>query len=337
MSSASDLYATLKPLGIKPAQMRALLPDWWDDAYASSVDGGWEHLLLVARILSLDAGALSRGDLKPTGAVTSLAYKHSKTTAVSKLAPSSLLASSLAQAVVSATERPFAPPPRDTSRIHAEIKRLGQGKADFDGLLAFCWSSGIPVLPLPNLPAGMKRMDGAALKVGDRPAIVISRRNDSKSWLSFILAHELGHIALGHLTRDSAIVDVALQKETTFESTTTGDQQESEANDFSLAVLGGVHADETQLRWGDRLAPVQLAAAAREAASRLAIGAGHLVLRYAFRTKRWSDALTALRFLSEDFDAQELVANTLAKNVNADVLADDLRGLVTKITGAGLD
>ncbi|HVZ17824.1 MAG TPA: hypothetical protein VG897_11945, partial [Terriglobales bacterium] len=57
-----ELYAALSPLGIKRAQLRSLLPDWWEESLASTTDGGWEFILLVARALSLDARALARGE-----------------------------------------------------------------------------------------------------------------------------------------------------------------------------------------------------------------------------------------------------------------------------------
>jgi hypothetical protein len=182
----------------------------------------------------------------------------------------------------------------------------------------------------------MKKMDGAALMIGERPVIVISRRNDSKSWLSFILGHELGHIALGHLTPDSSIIDVALQKESTYATESLADPQESEADAFALAVLGGRNADDAQVHWDTREAAVNLAVAARQNAAALGIAPGHLILRYAFRTKRWPEAATALRFLSEDFDAQSVVADSLAKHLQPDELAEDVKELIGKVTGVGL-
>ena len=335
--SPKEIYTALSPLGIKRAQLRTLLPEWWQESLASTPDGAWEFILLVARTLSLDASALAKGELKRVGAVTSLAYKHTKKADASQLTGSTLIAASLAQAIVCAVDRPFRTPSRDPLAVHAQVKDVGDGRADFDSLLAFCWESGIAVIPLPHLPVGMKKMDGAALMMGKRPVIIISRRNDSKSWLSFILGHELGHIALGHLAPDSSIIDVALQRESTYAAESSTDPQEAQADAFSLAVLGGGNAERVQVDWSSRESAVNLAVAARENAAALGIAPGHLILRYAFRTKRWPEAATALRFLSEDFDAQTLVAAALRAHLRPDELADDLKNLISKVTGVELE
>ncbi|HVZ19310.1 MAG TPA: hypothetical protein VG897_19480, partial [Terriglobales bacterium] len=254
-----------------------------------------------------------------------------------ELTGSTLIAASLSQAIVAAVDRPYSAPHVDPLTVHARVKELGNGTADFDSLLQYCWESGIVVIPLPHLPVGMRKMDGAALMIGMRPVIVISRRNDSKSWLSFILGHELGHIALGHLGPDSSIIDVALQKESTYAAESLSDPQETQADAFALTVLGGRHADAIQAAWSSRESAVNLAVAARERAADIGIAPGHLVLRYAFRTKRWPEATTALRFLSEDFDAQAVVAEALMKYLRPDELASDVKDLIGRITGVGLE
>jgi hypothetical protein len=335
--SPKELYATLSPLGIKRAQLRSLLPDWWQDDLASTGDGGWEFILLVSRVLSLDATALARGEIKRIGPVRSLAYKHSKKADASQLTGSTLIAASLANAIVAAIDRPYQPPPKDPLTVNARVTEIGKGVADFESLLGYCWENGIAVIPLPHLPVGMRKMDGAALMIGTRPVIVISRRNDSKSWLSFILGHELGHIALGHVAPDSAIIDVALQKESTYAAESLGDPQESQADAFSLAVLGGRGADAAQADWSSRESAVNLAVAAREQAVALGIAPGHIVLRYAFRTKRWPEAAVALRFLSEDFDAHASVAAALTQHLKPEGLANDLKDLIAKVTGVELE
>ncbi len=176
-------------------------------------------------------------------------------------------------------------------------------------------------------------MDGAALKVGDRPVIILAKKNNSKSWLSFILAHELGHIALGHLENNSSIVDIALQQESTFDSDNTGDSMELEADKFALNILGGPLAQETQERWGDFDSAITLATNARAAANLLGCSAGHLILRYAFRTKRWPEAASALKFLREDFDAQKEIVKSMASGIAFDDLSNDVQDLIFRVTG----
>lgn len=331
--SINELYASLKQIGITKTQVSRLLPSWWDAKIANSDGGMWELLLHVARSLSLDVGALAGGVIKPRGAVSNITFKRNALLNIEDAAPGVLVASSIASAVVCVVKNNYEPPPPSAININEKLRIIGKGIVDFDSLLHYCWAIGIPVIPLLNLPSGFKKMDGAALKIGDRPAIVIARKNNSKSWLSFILAHELAHIALGHLSTNSSIVDVSLQKEVTFESGEVLDRMERDADEFALNMLGGSLADSLQSDWGAQDTAIQLAGKARAGGIEVGCASGHLILRYAFRTKRWSEALGALKFLTEDFDAQEEMLKGINLGINLDGLSEDALDLVCRMTG----
>lgn len=310
-----------------------MLPSWWDDQIASAPDGMWELVLGIAKSLSLDAVALSKGELFPKGAVVNISYKRNALVNPQDFQASTLIASSISNAIISSIKVPYQGLPNNVWELNEEIRAIGKGSVDFDALLNYCWRRGVPVISLSNLPFGLKKMDGAALKVGDRPVIILAKKNNSKSWLSFILAHELGHIALGHLENNSSIVDIALQQESTFDSDNTGDSMELEADKFALNILGGPLAQETQERWGDFDSAITLATNARAAANLLGCSAGHLILRYAFRTKRWPEAASALKFLREDFDAQKEIVKSMASGIAFDDLSNDVQDLIFRITG----
>lgn len=310
-----------------------MLPSWWDDQIASAPDGMWELVLGIAKSLSLDAVALSKGELFPKGAVANISYKRNALVNPQDFQASTLIASSISNAIISSIKVPYQALPKNVWELNEEIRAIGKGSIDFDALLNYCWRKGVPVISLSNLPFGLKKMDGAALKVGDRPVIILAKKNNSKSWLSFILAHELGHIALGHLENNSSIVDIALQQESTFDSDNTGDSMELEADKFALNILGGPLAQETQERWGDFDSAITLATNARAAANLLGCSAGHLILRYAFRTKRWPEAASALKFLREDFDAQKEIVKFMASGIAFDDLSNDVQDLIFRITG----
>ncbi|MEN9863129.1 MAG: hypothetical protein RLZZ601_893 [Pseudomonadota bacterium] len=293
----------------------------------------WELVLGIAKSLSLDAAALSKGELFPKGAVANISYKRNALVNPQDFQASTLIASSISNAIISSIKVPYQTLPKNVWELNEEIRAIGKGSIDFDALLNYCWRKGVPVISLSNLPFGLKKMDGAALKVGDRPVIILAKKNNSKSWLSFILAHELGHIALGHLENNSSIVDIALQQESTFDSDNTGDSMELEADKFALNILGGPLAQETQERWGDFDSAITLATNARAAANLLGCSAGHLILRYAFRTKRWPEAASALKFLREDFDAQKEIVKSMASGIAFDDLSNDVQDLIFRITG----
>jgi len=197
----------------------------------------------------------------------------------------------------------YHPLPSNVADLQRQARLLQNGLLGFDGLLAMCWDHGIPVVPLPNLPVGVRKMDGAALQIGDRPVIVLAKKKSSRAWLSFILAHEMGHIARGHLRPGSSIVDISLQETAEYSAESSGDVEETEADTFALETLGGQRVEREIANWPADSAPVELAVKARMAASTLKIEAGHFILRHAFNTKRWPEAVMALRFLREDLNA----------------------------------
>ncbi len=333
MATDKQLFATLRSAGLTRSQAVALLPDWWEPAVARTESGLWETTLLLSRRLSIDAVALADGAIRRVGAVSDLRFKHTARFNEEALQAATLIASSLARAVVGATKKVPLPTDLSAEKVRAMLLAGPSGRVDFDSLLACCWEFGIPVVPLPNLPKGVKKMDAAALKVGLRPAIVITRKNDSKAWLGFLLAHELGHIVKGHVPENGSIIEGSLQDTVEFDAIGQADQQEIEANEFAHALLGGADADALVNGWPTSGYPVSIAAWATQGAQNLRVAPGQLILRYAFLRHRWQEAQIALRFLHDDMEAQATLINSLRANIDTSAIADDLHEFVAQITG----
>ena len=329
----NELYKSLADAGLKKAQVKAILPEWWDDRAAKSDIGAWEFVMLVARRLSLDANSLSQGQIVPVGSVARPAFKHRRNIGNEAYIPSTMIAASLAEAIAAACVRKLVQFTPNPVAIREFIREHNNGIVDFDGLLAFCWEMGIPVISLPNLPTGMKKMDGAVFMLRDRPAIIIARKNDSRSWLNFILAHELGHYCLNHLAMGGSIIDADLKGDVETQSESQTDAQEREADAFALSLLGGTEADHVLAGWHPRMDGVSLAAQAYKDFKAAGSSPGHLVLRHAFRTKAWAEAQVGLRFLNEDFEAQQHLVEVLGRNIDLNLIAEDLQDLVMNVTG----
>jgi hypothetical protein len=331
--NAKTLYKTVALLGLKPSQVRRLLPDWWDPEVEKDPSGVSELAMLLGRRLSLDVDALMNGQLSPRGAMASVAFKHRAGLEPYALAAASAIAASLAQTVLAALPDGYSKLPSRADDLREAATEGGQHLLGFDTLLTLCWDHGIPVIPLPNLPVGVRKMDGAALQIGERPVIVIAKKKSSRAWLSFILAHEIGHIALGHLKPGSTIVDISLQEGATYATDDQNDKQEAEANAFALKAMGGNAVESEVGKWPEHMAPVDLAVHAREAARVYKIEPGHFILRHAFINRRWPDAVAGLRFLSEDFNPEEALLGHFAQRLDMDTVSDDMQNLVTQITG----
>jgi hypothetical protein len=332
-TTAKALYQTVSSLGLTRSQVRRLLPTWWSADAERSPDAAAELAMLLSRRLSIDVADLLAGRVTPKGAVRQVAFKHQARLDRTSLTGASHIASSLAHTIIAATPLPYRSLSPNPATLQKDARALAGGLLNFQALVSLCWHNGIPVIPLPNLPVGVRKMDGAALQSGERPAIVIARRKSSRAWLSFILAHEMAHILLGHVSSGSSIIDVSLQDMATYATESAQDRQESQADEVALQILGGEAADLAVASWRSSWSPVEIAAAARVAASEQHVDAGHLVLRHAFTSKRWPEAVTALRFLQEDLDPEQELVDQLKKNVILDSIAEDLQDLVLQITG----
>jgi hypothetical protein len=332
-SPAKNLYDNLKAFGLTRAQVRKLLPQWWSPEAEASPDGYAELCGLISRRLSLDFGQLLKGDVARKSNATGLAYKHSAAATPQSLQGATSVAISLAEAINAAMGDCPVELPGKAAQLARRIRETNNDIVSLEGLIRICWESGIPVVPMPNLPVGVRKMDGAVISTAQRPVIIISKKRSSRAWLAFILAHELGHIGCGHLLKSGSIIDVSLQEQTTFEAESSTDKQEREADRYALDLLGGQVADDVVAGWPSWISPVEIAVRAREAHRETHVETGHLILRYAFQSKRWSECMTAMNFLSEDANAEALMHSALADNLDLDLVADDLKDLVIQVTG----
>jgi hypothetical protein len=332
ITNTKIIYDQLKEIGLTRAQVRKLLPDWWSPEAEKYPDGIAEFCVLISRRLSLDLVSLMNGVLGINRSASVVAYKHRADATLQSLQASTCIATSLAQAVIAAMPQPYIPMSPSPTDFAALSKKNGNGLVSLSSLIDSCWSIGIPIIPIPNLPVGIRKMDGAVIKVGSRPAIIMSKKKSSRAWLSFILAHEIGHIGCGHLGDEGSIIDVSLQEQATYESESSADLQEREADAFALSLLGGTAVDGAISGWPTWCSPVDIAVRAKESAPSLGVESGHLVLRYAFKTKRWPDAMSALAFLSEDSGAELVMKSALKQNLNLDLVAEDLKDLVCQVT-----
>lgn len=119
----------------------------------------------------------------------------------------------------------YAAVPSDPASIRSEALD-SEGRITLASLLDWTWRRGVAVLPL----IGKGEFTAAVLQVGQSPTIVIKESRDLAVWWLFDLAHELGHIGLGHV--QNAIVDVHSPT-----NPTVSDAQERAATSFALELL----------------------------------------------------------------------------------------------------
>ena len=124
---------------------------------------------------------------------------------------------------------PYRGVPSDATEVRTQ---LGGGEVRLSALLGWMWDRGVAVVPLH----GQGGFCSAAWAVGESPTAVLKETRDLAVFWLFDLAHELGHIAHGHLN-SGGVVDVDNLRPG--ESPGGDDAQERDANVFALQLLLG--------------------------------------------------------------------------------------------------
>ena len=101
-----------------------------------------------------------------------------------------------------------------------------QSEITLELLVGWCWAAGVIVVPM-EAKGGFS---AGVWVIGGQPVVIIKESPDYKAYWLFALAHELGHLALGHVI-DGGLADI--------EPAWKGqdDQQEQAANHFALDLL----------------------------------------------------------------------------------------------------
>ncbi len=161
---------------------------------------------------------------------------------------------------------------------------------DLPSLLSYCWSLGIPVVHLRVFPLAAKYMHAMVVQDGGRFAILLGKDSKFPAPIAFTLAHELGHIALGHFAGSPAIVDMDDHGKI------VNDPDEIAADAYALELLTG--SSEPRITTSiDDFSARSLAAAVLEAGPPRGIEPGTLALCLAHRTGKWPLAMAALNHI----------------------------------------
>jgi transcriptional regulator with XRE-family HTH domain len=117
--------------------------------------------------------------------------------------------------------------PADPRELRRELLGEDQGPVTLEMLLGWAWAHGILVIPLMG-PGGFH---AAVWSIEGRPVIVVKESRTLVAFWLFDIAHELGHIACGHLSA-GGVVDL-----TSPTDPNTDDDLEREATDYALNLL----------------------------------------------------------------------------------------------------
>lgn len=322
-----NLYARLREIGLqKPYVQKYLLPEWWDDAAAETPAGFTEALWTIARHLGVDAEQLTNTDTAFAWPQSKVQFKRSARVAREDVELARTLAEQVARFALCGVKSPPQPLRESPADLRAAILDRGNANVSFEALLDLCWSHGVPVLHVANFPRNAAKMMALAVNIDDRLAIVTTLQEPHPAWHLFVLAHELGHIALGHVDTNTSVVDAQVDEQ-------SEDVEERAANAFAIELITGRPNGRVtpRDRWPDAAG---LAAAAKQLALQHRVDAGHLVLNYAHSMPGnfFPVARAALKLLPAP-DAISTIRERLAANLDWSAMPDEAAQFVARMTG----
>jgi Zn-dependent peptidase ImmA (M78 family) len=329
----NDLYERLEAAGLTRHYVKQrVLPDWWDDRIARNPVGMQQAYGYVSKHSGLALHRLrdETASLKPSEGTEGVRLKARDGVPRGELSWATSLSFRASEMAAHAMENSYQPV-EDAAHIRESILADGQDWVGFEALLDFCWNAGIPVLQVDHFPQGAQKMAGMAVAVNEHPVIVLSKRHKHEAWLAFICAHELGHIARGHLSEGELLTDEKL------DLSSGNEREEQEADDFAVALLAG---DARFVSEGFTLDAERLAETALDMASEHEIAPGVMVLNYVWYLNQERDgnyfplANAALNALyPEAADAQDTVRRKMAERFPFGNLPEESAQFLRRLTG----
>lgn len=311
-----SLYSKLGAVGYNTAYVKSLLPDWWDDKIAETPAGFQQASLILGQTFGVRAETLWAENTKPAlNLPKGIRFKHRENIAVDDLSVACAVARSLARIVLKAFPDKSRPNfYLDASELREQLLKRNKW-ISFKDVLSYCLEMGIPVIHLQHLPKKAKKMEGLAFEQGGRPVIVLTRQRPH-GYMLFDLAHELGHITLGHVTAESTIVDQKIDAE-------ADDEDERAANRFALELLTG-NPECNIVPVGRWLNGSELASAAIHFGENNQVDPLHIVLNYGKSKNLWGAANAAIVEIAKNtLSDQETLQTSVMKLLDLEELTED--------------
>jgi hypothetical protein len=316
-------------MGLSDAAIDSAWPGWWSDSADPSPSARLELRFSLARKLGLDARSLMDEEGVPRFIWRDEArFKNLSGETDSERAAIASFGRAFGSIVIAATPTGQTKIPADALAIRNSILRSRPFVGLID-LLVLSWATGIPVVHLRIFPLQRKRMAAMSVRVGDREAILLGKDSMFPAQIAFYLAHEVGHIAMGHLAKETAIVDL----ESNRLAIDGNDQEEIEADRFALQLLTGRVDPRVLPASGAYNAPA-LADAVLNSASSLHIEPGTLALCFGYSTGNWAVVNSAMKFIYSSAKPVWAEVNRLAmRELSTDEIPWDSRPYLNSVLG----
>lgn len=288
-SNRQRLRRELRQAGITRSAIDAVWPEWWSNEAEDSPSAVAELRYTIARRLGMSPTSLMEGQPRFLWR-DEARFKSLATQDEGEHAALASYGFAVARHALAATGQDAV---LDVESAGALRSLLQESLREVTALslLSFCWSVGIPVVALRLFPLRYKRMQAMTVRFEGRFAILLGQDLHYLAPLAHVLAHELGHVVLGHLPEGAAIVDVESSLVVGSE-----DSEEIAADLFALETMTGNPHPEIEVS-DPHFSARQLAVAAIQASGARGIDPGTLALCAGHETGRWPQAYGALKLI----------------------------------------
>jgi hypothetical protein len=284
-----DLRKVLRRAGLSDVAIEAAWPTWWSEEAGSSRSAQAELRFALARNLGLAPKPLI-GDRVEFVWRDHARFKHLRNESTRQKAALNSFGRAVSRLILLAAAPGSGLAGLGAPQLRGWLLR-DRPFVDLASLLALCWAAGVPVVHLRVFPLASKGMHAMVVRIEDRYAVLLGRDAQYPAPVAFTLAHEVGHIGLGHLSHSDALVDMRDPAESH-----DADDEEAAADRFGLELLTG--SPDPDIRTNiDNPSARALARSVLDVGPARRIEPGSLALCVAFRTGQWATALAAMPYI----------------------------------------
>lgn len=314
--------------GLTESAITAAWPEWWSEAADASTSSQADLRFTIARKLGLDPRSLLDDETPSFVWEDSAKFKNFRGDMQDARPAISSFGTALGRILIKGC--PSFTPLHNINPLELRKSILASRPfVDLTSLIGFMWGVGIPVIHLRVHPLAAKHMCAMSIRAGERYAVLLAKDASYPAPTAFHLAHEIAHIALGHLSDGCSVVDMDDPAERVEES----DPEEIEADRYALMLLTGYPKLDVVNTGAGRSAR-QLAAEAKRVAQSTAIEPGTIALCYGYTTKDWATPQKAMQFIyDKSAPVWERVNKIAATQIQWEQLSDESSSYVRAVMG----
>ncbi len=327
-ATTTKIKNQLRDLGLSHEAVQAAWPTWWSEEAERSPSALNDLKFSLSRKLGIAPASLFdegnavfvwQGEAKFKGLTTETGADKEVLTSFGM---------SIARLLLLAHEARIGQPIDGLPAVDLRSALLNAGAPHvaISHLLRLSRSLGIPVAYLRVFPLETKSMTAMTVRIGDRFAILLGKDAMYSAPVSFYIAHEIGHIARGHLVTNAALVDMDIES-------VSLDREEVEADAFALALLTG----QAQVTFDTNRPPknaTELANAVCSASKREQVDPGILAMCYGHANQQWKLAMAALKIIyGNGKPAWQEINKVALESLDLGKLTSDNREYLESVTG----